>query len=135
MEADDTPSIITNGGGSGLGVPNGSDPSTVRDPSKSISVSLPVVDMEEMNTLKKEVEHWKGKYEKQRQEMHDLENQLSEYNKMVSDLKAKNDNFMRQVNEHKSVEQGEEFEKEYFKNQCELSSVLQEEYRNTLQAQ
>lgn len=97
MEADDTPSAITNGGGSGLGVPNGSDPSTVRDPSKSISVSLPVVDMEEMNTLKKEVEHWKGKYEKQRQEMHDLENQLSEYNKMVSDLKAKNDNFMRQV--------------------------------------
>ena len=80
-------------------VTNGVDESAVRDASKSVSLAAAavVVDAEEMCAIKKEVEYLKAKCEKQRQEMHDLENELSESNKMVSGLKAKNDNFMRQV--------------------------------------
>merc|ERR1712154_575238 len=60
---------------------------------------------------------------------------LTESEKTISYLKAKNENFLRQVNEQNTMEQSDELEKGFWKNMNEFSFILQEEYRNSLQKQ
>ena len=89
----------------------------------------------EIDAMKNEISYLKEKCEKQRVEMDDLENKLSESEKSTSHYKGKYENFLRQINESNTNEQGDEFEKEFLKNIHEFSFTLQSEFRDSLQKQ
>jgi len=93
------------------------------------------IEEEELDCMKKEMESLREKCNKQTDEIYALRDKLEECDKSVSHYKAKYENYLRQINEQNTMEQGDEMEKNFMKNLNEFSFVLQEEYRQTLQKQ
>merc|ERR1712228_645593 len=90
---------------------------------------------EEIALMKQSLNEITQKYEKQKQEMQAMEEKLSESENQISFLKAENQNFFCQMNEKLDMKQCEFSEKEFIKNMSGFSSVLQKEYRASIQAQ